>query len=303
MRLDKRRLVPEDRGRIVRRLPGELLRQLRRVRLHRRSRGAARPHLQQRNRLARPAARFLARFHRRGRRDQGSAHRPGDRRARRAAGAAPVPAARRRQRSAPVPDLRRGRLSLKLCKFGAFIGCSNYPECRYTRQLSAPAMARADIGTKKLGEDPDDRPRSDAAQRPFRALCAARRGGRRREAEARRPAQGRAPEDVDLDAGARAAVAAARGRQASRGRRADPRRHRPLRPLCAARQDLRQSRSRRRRAHHRPQPGGDADRREDRQGSAQPPLRRRPGPPARRASEQRRTDRGQERPLRALCQP
>ena len=88
-------------------VPGELLRPLCRIRLHRRSRGAARPRLQQRDRLARSAARLLARFRRRGRRDQGSARRPGDRRAQRDAGAASVSAARRRHRSAPVPDLRR----------------------------------------------------------------------------------------------------------------------------------------------------------------------------------------------------
>ena len=35
------------------------------------------------------------------------------------------------------PACKAGRLSLKLGKFGAFIGCSNYPECRYTRQLGA----------------------------------------------------------------------------------------------------------------------------------------------------------------------
>ncbi|MBI3437577.1 MAG: type I DNA topoisomerase [Proteobacteria bacterium] len=29
-----------------------------------------------------------------------------------------------------------GQLSLKLGKYGAFIGCSNYPECKYTRQLA-----------------------------------------------------------------------------------------------------------------------------------------------------------------------
>ncbi|MFV2092486.1 MAG: topoisomerase C-terminal repeat-containing protein, partial [Hyphomicrobiales bacterium] len=29
-----------------------------------------------------------------------------------------------------------GRLSLKVGRYGAFIGCSNYPECRFTRQLS-----------------------------------------------------------------------------------------------------------------------------------------------------------------------
>ncbi len=33
------------------------------------------------------------------------------------------------------PTCGSGRLNLKLGKFGAFVGCSNYPECRYTRQL------------------------------------------------------------------------------------------------------------------------------------------------------------------------
>jgi DNA topoisomerase-1 len=49
-----------------------------------------------------------------------------------------------------------GRLSLKLGKFGGFIGCSNYPDCRYTRQLAAGAGANGgpDGGMKKLGEDP-----------------------------------------------------------------------------------------------------------------------------------------------------
>jgi DNA topoisomerase-1 len=51
------------------------------------------------------------------------------------------------------PTCSNGRLSLKLSKFGAFIGCTNYPECRYTRPLSA-GEGGADIGTKKLGEDP-----------------------------------------------------------------------------------------------------------------------------------------------------
>jgi DNA topoisomerase-1 len=35
------------------------------------------------------------------------------------------------------PSCGTGSLSLKLGKFGVFIGCSNYPECRFTRQLSA----------------------------------------------------------------------------------------------------------------------------------------------------------------------
>ena len=51
------------------------------------------------------------------------------------------------------PSCETGRLSLKLGKFGGFIGCSNYPECRHTRQL-APTNGGTE-GTKKLGEDPD----------------------------------------------------------------------------------------------------------------------------------------------------
>ncbi len=52
------------------------------------------------------------------------------------------------------PTCSNGRLTLKLSKFGAFIGCSNYPECRYTRALSSQADGSPDIGTKKLGVDP-----------------------------------------------------------------------------------------------------------------------------------------------------
>src|SRR5271165_4304069 len=34
------------------------------------------------------------------------------------------------------PTCGTGRLSLKTGKYGAFIGCSNYPECRYTRPIA-----------------------------------------------------------------------------------------------------------------------------------------------------------------------
>ncbi|WP_309084567.1 type I DNA topoisomerase [Chelativorans sp.] len=57
------------------------------------------------------------------------------------------------------PKCGTGKLSLKLGKFGAFVGCSNYPECGYTRQLgenpgeNGEAEAGGD-GTKVLGTDP-----------------------------------------------------------------------------------------------------------------------------------------------------
>jgi DNA topoisomerase I len=48
-----------------------------------------------------------------------------------------------------------GRLSLKLGKFGAFIGCSNYPDCRNTRPFSVPGADGAEeTAPKVLGEDP-----------------------------------------------------------------------------------------------------------------------------------------------------
>ncbi|MCE6077602.1 type I DNA topoisomerase [Agrobacterium vitis] len=50
-----------------------------------------------------------------------------------------------------------GNLSLKLGKYGAFVGCSNYPECNFTRQLSADGSTEAEaVGNepKALGEDP-----------------------------------------------------------------------------------------------------------------------------------------------------
>jgi DNA topoisomerase-1 len=56
------------------------------------------------------------------------------------------------------PSCNAGQLSLKLGKFGAFIGCSNYPECRYTRTLSPPtgeAAEGARPGVKVLGQDPE----------------------------------------------------------------------------------------------------------------------------------------------------
>ncbi|HEX4889253.1 MAG TPA: type I DNA topoisomerase, partial [Alphaproteobacteria bacterium] len=53
------------------------------------------------------------------------------------------------------PACAAGQLSLKVGKFGAFVGCSNYPECAFTRQMTANGDASpADAGPKLLGIDP-----------------------------------------------------------------------------------------------------------------------------------------------------
>jgi len=51
-----------------------------------------------------------------------------------------------------------GDLSLKVGRYGAFIGCSNYPDCRFTKQLGTNGKDKPDAhlenGEKDLGEDP-----------------------------------------------------------------------------------------------------------------------------------------------------
>ncbi|MFZ5667999.1 MAG: type I DNA topoisomerase [Pseudomonadota bacterium] len=55
------------------------------------------------------------------------------------------------------PTCGAGRLSLKTGKFGAFIGCSNYPECRYTRPIAQndeTGEAENGGGDRELGINP-----------------------------------------------------------------------------------------------------------------------------------------------------
>ncbi|WOC17333.1 type I DNA topoisomerase [Pseudochrobactrum sp. MP213Fo] len=54
------------------------------------------------------------------------------------------------------PTCGSGSLSLKLGKYGAFVGCSNYPECKFTRQLGTDGEgdAAASDEPRVLGQDP-----------------------------------------------------------------------------------------------------------------------------------------------------
>ncbi len=57
------------------------------------------------------------------------------------------------------PVCREGQLSLRLGKFGAFVGCSHYPECQYTRPLASGIAegdgGDGDTGNRGLGADPE----------------------------------------------------------------------------------------------------------------------------------------------------
>ncbi|MEZ0261796.1 MAG: type I DNA topoisomerase [Alphaproteobacteria bacterium] len=58
------------------------------------------------------------------------------------------------------PQCKEGTLSLKLGKFGAFVGCSSYPDCRYTRPVLTAGTDDGDtnpaegFAPKELGIDP-----------------------------------------------------------------------------------------------------------------------------------------------------
>ena len=53
------------------------------------------------------------------------------------------------------PSCKEGRLSLRLGKFGAFLGCSNHPECKFTRQMSPKEGADAPAEDRELLVHPD----------------------------------------------------------------------------------------------------------------------------------------------------
>jgi DNA topoisomerase-1 len=53
------------------------------------------------------------------------------------------------------PNCGTGELSLKLGRFGSFVGCSNYPECRFTRQLGQSNDQAAASQPRELGVDPE----------------------------------------------------------------------------------------------------------------------------------------------------
>ena len=53
------------------------------------------------------------------------------------------------------PECGKGRLSIKLGRYGAFIGCSNYPECKYTKPLVDTADEEAAATNK--APNPEDK--------------------------------------------------------------------------------------------------------------------------------------------------
>ncbi|MCC8933888.1 type I DNA topoisomerase [Rhizobium sp. 'Codium 1'] len=93
-----------------------------------------------------------------------------------------------------------GNLSLKLGKYGAFVGCSNYPECNFTRQLSSEGGAEAEANgnnePRALGKDPVTE--EEITLRSGRFGPYVQRGDGKEAKRSSLP-KGWAPADIDLE--------------------------------------------------------------------------------------------------------
>jgi DNA topoisomerase-1 len=100
------------------------------------------------------------------------------------------------------PSCDDGQLSLKVGKFGAFIGCSNYPDCRYTRQLgNGEDAAKTALPAEglALGNDPETGlpvTRHDGRFGPYLQLGQAEDGEKPKRASI---PKGYEPAEIDLE--------------------------------------------------------------------------------------------------------
>ena len=126
------------------------------------------------------------------------------------------------------PACGEGRLALRGGSFGAFVACSNYPECKFTRRFGqAGRGGRGRCRTEVLGQDPETG--QEVSRRPGRFGPYVQLGEGKEAKRASIPKD--MPRTMRSRPGAAAAVAAAHDRRPSRERQADHRQDRPLRPL------------------------------------------------------------------------
>ena len=103
------------------------------------------------------------------------------------------------------PVCGNGRLGLRLGKTGGFIGCSNYPECRFTRPLALPGGSEgedgADLaaGPKMLGEDPGTGQQVSLRKGPYGTYLQLGEGNGEEKPKRTSLPRGVQPSDVTLD--------------------------------------------------------------------------------------------------------
>ena len=162
-----------------------------------------------------------------------------------------------------------GRLGLKLGRYGSFIGCSNYPNCQYTRRLAIEngedQGETLKEGMRALGQHPDTGEDITVRRGPYGLYVQQGENGEDKKNKPRRTSlpRGMDGDQITLEQ-ALGLLSLPREIGLHPGdRRGDPGRHRPVRPLCADGRDLWLARSRRRRAGDRHQSRGGPDRAQD----------------------------------------
>jgi DNA topoisomerase-1 len=96
------------------------------------------------------------------------------------------------------PTCNEGRLSIKLGKFGAFVGCSRYPDCRFTRPLAVDGGEGGGDGfegTRTIGVDPESNEMVSLRKGPYGLYLQLGEG-----AEGTKPRRVSLPRDLTADA-------------------------------------------------------------------------------------------------------
>ncbi|MFL1460902.1 type I DNA topoisomerase [Roseococcus sp. DSY-14] len=99
------------------------------------------------------------------------------------------------------PNCHQGRIGLRLGRTGAFIGCSRYPDCRYTRPLAVPgaegdANAFAD---RSLGTDPATGQQVTMRRGPYGIYVQLGEGGTDAKGKPTKPKRASLPRGADPD--------------------------------------------------------------------------------------------------------
>jgi DNA topoisomerase-1 len=105
------------------------------------------------------------------------------------------------------PACGTGRLGLKLGRYGSFIGCSNYPNCQYTRRLAVESGEGSDAvlkdGMRVLGTDPETGEQITVRRGPYGLYVQRGEAGEDKKAKPRRTALPRVMdgEQISLEQG------------------------------------------------------------------------------------------------------
>jgi len=97
------------------------------------------------------------------------------------------------------PVCNTGRMGIKLGKFGAFIGCSNYPDCKHTRPMGIEGADGEGAQPRELGIDPATKLPVALKKGPYGLYVQLGEGADGEKPKRSSLPKGIAPADLDLD--------------------------------------------------------------------------------------------------------